>query len=248
MTHTCTNYQGVWVASMRAAAVALCVGAVGAAEDAQGTGASAPATPVIRFRETDVTSETAWDAAWTEARYAFENTSGTPVRVDISTPCGCVATVADPNPVPPGGTGTMTAKLTIGHRTGMLVKTLTVKTEPAGAGPITLKFTTNVPVVMRAKPAFVHWGVGDEPQAQQSIVEVKKDFPVTITDMVFTKSVLNATMDINPDRTRATITIVPRSTAQPWNGTVLLKTNIGRDQLIYVRCIAPDSPPSKPLE
>ena len=147
------------------------------------------------------------------AHFKYENTGTTPVHFkSVKASCGCTATQSQKEVVNPKEKGEITATFTIGDRTGLQTKTVTVQTDdpnPAQATTI-LTLRANIPTALEIKPTFVYWQQGEAPKAKKIFVKASKDFPAK-----------NITVKSNNDLFTANVT--PGSAAGEWNVEVAPK-------------------------
>src|SRR6266568_3593908 len=94
------------------------------------------------------------------AHFKYQNSGTTPVHFkSVKASCGCTTTQTQKEMVNPGEKGEVIATFNIGDRTGMQMKTVTVKTDdpnPAQATSI-LTLKANIAQTLEIKPTLVYW-------------------------------------------------------------------------------------------
>lgn len=99
-----------------------------------------------------------------EVAFGFRNPSSRTVTIRrVDTNCDCLTAITDRADYPPGATGVLTARFTVGERTGPYTRTITVATdEPGPPQRLTLEF--EVPAAAKVEPARLEWAAGAEPR------------------------------------------------------------------------------------
>lgn len=200
----------------------------------------------LQWSQLEQAIDVPWDAKTVSASFTCTNTGATPIRLTVDSSCGCLATAPEPNPVPAGATGTLQISMPVGFRGGLVTKSIMVRTDQVGIAPTNLQLRLNIPNLAEIRPSFVHWQIGDAAQTQVVQATIQPGFPVTFSGIKASESVLSAVWEPNATRTSGRLLITPKSTALPWNGTVVLLTDTGRDFVVFCRCIAPDMIPTGP--
>ncbi len=203
-----------------------------------------PSPPILTWDTVAQQIDLPWNGTQATAVYRCTNTTAAPVRLIVTSDCGCLTTTPDPNPLPAGATGTLTVTLPIGFRSGTVTKGIVVTTDPPGTGPAHLQITATIPVLATIRPGFLHWRQGDPADIQTATVTLAPDLPVRITGIKSSGSVLNAVWEPAADGRGGFVRVTPRGTDLPWNGSVVVLTDVGRDVVIFCRCIAPDPVPA----
>ena len=111
--------------------------------------------------------------------FKYQNTGDKPVKFkSVKTSCGCTAAQTQKEEVPPGEKGEITATFSIGERTGIQVKTVTVETDDPPNTTTVLTLKAVIPQQLEITPTFVFWGKGEEAKPKTIVVKAAKDFPV----------------------------------------------------------------------
>jgi hypothetical protein len=177
--------------------------------------------------------------------FKYENAGKTPVRFkSVRSSCGCTAAQSQKDQVLPGEKGEITATFTIGGRTGIQVKNVTVETDDP-ANPVTvLTLTTVVPQLLVVKPTFVYWAAGEEPKAKTITVTAAKDLPAK--NLTVTSS--NADFLTKVEEVKSPgewkIDIEPKQTAHPMAAALTIQTDFPKDppRLFYATATVTSAP------
>jgi hypothetical protein len=103
--------------------------------------------------------------------FEFSNHGPKPVTIrDIETSCSCVRADSNRKTYNPGSSGTITATFTVGDRSGLYERILTVITDENDP-PARLMLRVEVPDVALVTPRSVSWQLGGDPA--EKIVDVK---------------------------------------------------------------------------
>src|SRR4051812_36204627 len=91
---------------------------------------TAKAQAELKFEQTDIELHPTPADANAVAHFKYENAGSKPIHIsNVQTSCGCTVASLKSNDVAPGDKGEITATLSIGNRTGLQHKTLTVMTD-----------------------------------------------------------------------------------------------------------------------
>ncbi len=130
-------------------------------------GAVAPSR-ALDWRATTLTVTTAPFQSTQDAVFEFKNTSDKPVAIrDIETSCDCLDATSDLKVYPPGASGVIKAKFTVGDRIGLYERTVSVVTDEPG-DPVRLLLKIEVPPTALLEPRSVAWRI-NEAVAEKSI-------------------------------------------------------------------------------
>jgi len=105
--------------------------------------------------------------------FQFRNTGHEPVRIVAALPtCECTTVHFDPAPVPPGGTGMITATLHFEHRVGEVEKGVTVYFDrhPKQAHELTIK--ADLPEFYTLDPARLTWPIKNEQRVRLTFPKI----------------------------------------------------------------------------
>jgi hypothetical protein len=118
----------------------------------------------------------------TEQNTVFEFTNRTEVPVtirELETSCSCLVASSDSKIYPPGASGKITARFTIGDRVGLYERLITVDTDESSS-PTRLSLRVEVPATATASPRSVTWTLNEE------IIEKTVDLiPVAGFEIIF---------------------------------------------------------------
>jgi hypothetical protein len=112
--------------------------------------------------------------------FKYENVGTTTVHIKSVKPsCGCTSAQTNVDRIAPGEKGEVTAAFHIGDRTGVQVKTVTVKTDEPDSGTTTtvLSLKATIPELLEVRPALVYWQSGESLGPKTITVRTTKDFP-----------------------------------------------------------------------
>jgi hypothetical protein len=105
-----------------------------------------------------------------EVVFTFKNTATKTVNLlDLQTNCDCLRATADLPAYAPGATGTIKARFTIGDRSGLYERFITVVTDETSS-PVRLLVRFEVPEIAALTPRSVSWHLQAEPA--EKIVEL----------------------------------------------------------------------------
>jgi Protein of unknown function (DUF1573) len=162
--------------------------------------------------------------------FKYQNTGKEPVHLkSVKTSCGCTAAQSQKDQVGPGENGEITATFSIGDRTGLQVKTVTVETDDP-AHPVTvLTLKANIAQVLELQPNFLYWGAGEEPKPKTVIAKAGKDLPVKNLDVVNANPQFEVKTEKGSGPGEFKISVWPKETKSAAATTLTVKTDYPKD-------------------
>ena len=166
------------------------------------------------------------------AHFKYQNTGSTPVHFkSVKASCGCTATQSQKEVVNPKEKGEITATFTIGDRTGLQTKTVTVQTDdpnPAQATTI-LTLRTNIPTALEIRPTFVYWQQGEEPKLKKIFVKASKDFPAKNITVKSNNDLFTANVTAGSAPGEWNIEVAPKETTRAIGTSLTIQTDYPKD-------------------
>jgi len=149
-----------------------------------------------------------------DVAFTFKNTAAKPVTLlDLQTNCDCLEATADLKTYAPGATGTIKARFTIGDRSGLYERIITVVTDEA-AGPVRLLVRFEVPEISDLTPRSVSWNLKAE--ATEKVVEIvpAAGLEINFTEAQATNDAFTTRLETVTAGRRYRLHLQPRSTAE----------------------------------
>jgi hypothetical protein len=205
--------------------------------------ASAPAALV--FEKTELDLKPAADASKVDAVFKYQNKGDTPVHIKAVRPsCGCTTAALAKNDVAPGEKGEIVATFTIGDRTGVQTKTVTVETDDAKAPQTVLTFKATLAAQMLdLQPTFVYWQANEAAQPKTIVAKVAKGTTVKKVDVVSSSGDFTANVEPGSAAGEFKIQVKPKDTTKPLNATLTIKPDATPAKIYYAaaRVLPPGS-------
>jgi hypothetical protein len=131
----------------------------------------------LKWEQTAIELHPALGEKQAVGHFKYENVGKTPVRIKSArSSCGCTVAQSQKEDVQPGQKGEITATFTIGDRTGIQAKAITVETDDPAQPVAQLMLKTVIPQMLTIAPAFVYWTIGEETKPKTIVVKADKDF------------------------------------------------------------------------
>jgi hypothetical protein len=125
------------------------------------TFALAASSRALEWKATTLSVTTAPFQTTQDATFEFKNNGGKPVTIrDIETSCDCLDATADPKVYPPGASGVIKARFTVGDRIGLYERIVTVVTDEPGES-VRLLLKIEVPPAALLEPRSVVWQLNE---------------------------------------------------------------------------------------
>lgn len=195
-------------------------------------GALALRSAGLEWKATTLSVTTVPFQATQDVVFQFKNTGPQPVALmDVQTNCDCLDARADQNIYPPGVSGTIKARFTIGDRSGLYERLITVVTdEPPNTARLVVRI--EVPEIATIVPRNVEWKV-NEPAAEKFVdVTPAPGLAIKFADAQGTNGAFTARLEAHGNGCR--VYLKPRSTAEPASAAVRIfgKEKGGHDVVV----------------
>jgi hypothetical protein len=151
------------------------------------------------------------------ADFAFRNTSAQAVTVTkIETSCGCTMAWLAQRTYGPGEGGHVHAVFTVGDRTGLQEKFITVTTNAPGEDdPVELTLRINIHAYFGFAPKAVFWKIGEAPVEKTIACTALMSPVVGLTSAVPADPTIEARVEVVEPGRKILLHLKPRSTAKP---------------------------------
>jgi hypothetical protein len=166
--------------------------------------------------------------------FQFRNTGTKPVTLaDLQTNCDCLDAKADRNVYAPGATGTIKARFTIGDRSGLYERLVTVVTDET---PNTAKLVVRieVPEIAGVSPRSVEWKVNEATVEKFVEVTPASGLEINFADAQATSDAFTTRLEVLGGGKGCRVYLKPRSTAAPASAAVRIfgKEKAGHDVVV----------------
>jgi hypothetical protein len=178
----------------------------------------------LSWEKTELELKPAIGAATAVGVFKYENKGDKSVHFNaVRASCGCTTAALAKNDVAPGEKGEITATFTIGDRTGVQQKTITVETDDPTTPTTVLTLKATIAQVLNLEPGFVVWEAGETAKPKTIVAKAAKD--VTVKNIEVTSSSADFTTKVEPGAAPGEfkINIQPKDTAKPLNATLTVK-------------------------
>ena len=164
------------------------------------------------------------------AHFKYKNTGDKPVKIlSVDASCGCTTAALEKNEVGPNETGEIAATFTIGNRTGVQNKKITVRTDAAPGDATILTLSATIPSLLEIQPVFVYWAPNDELKPKTITAKIGGDFPVTKLSVTSTDK--SITTEVVPDKENKEfkILVTPQEAGRPINASLKIESDYPKD-------------------
>lgn len=156
--------------------------------------------------------------------FKYQNKGDAPIHFKSTprTSCGCTVAALQKTDVAPGEKGEITATFSIGDRTGLQEKSITVETDDAQKPVTVLKLKAMIAQLLELQPAFVFWQAGEDPKPKTILAKAGKG--TAIKNLEVTSSSADFTVKVEPGSAgEFKINVQPRDTTKQLNATLTIK-------------------------
>jgi hypothetical protein len=150
-----------------------------------------------------------------EAIFEFTNRADKPVTIlSVNTSCDCLDAEPSEKVIAPGGSGSIRARFTVGDRSGLIQRVISVATDESDV-PIALTAELTVPEIATLTPRSIEWPLRGPADTKIVEVAVAESVSLAINSVRSTSDAFNARLEtVDPGR-RYRIHLTPASTTQP---------------------------------
>src|SRR5205823_8571266 len=137
--------------------------------------------------------------------------------------CGCTVAASQKNDVAPGEKGEITATFSVGDRTVLRQKTITVEPDDAQKPVTVLTLKAMIAQMLELQPAYVFWQSGEDPKPKTILAKAGKG--VTIKNLEVTSSSPEFTAKVEPGSAAGEFKFVvaPKDTAHQATANLAIK-------------------------
>ena len=186
---------------------------------------SVPAQAELVWEKTEIELHPAIGDPTAVGVFKYQNKGDQPIHFKSAprTSCGCTVAALQKNDVAPGEKGEITATFSIGDRTGLQQKTITVDTDDPQKPQTVLTLKATITQMLELQPAFVFWQSGEDPKPKMILAKAGKG--VAIKNLEVTSSSPEFTAKVEPGSGAGEfkINVQPRDTAKQLNATLTIK-------------------------
>lgn len=163
------------------------------------------------------------------AHFKFKNTGDQPVKItSVHSSCGCTTAALAKDEVAPNESGEIVATFTIGDRSGVQSKTITVMTDDQPGQAKILRLKATIPQLITVAPIFIHWSEKDLLEPKTITVEVG-DFPVTKLTVTPTDKSIETEVKPGANKKQFLIVVRPTESGRPINSSLKIEPDYPKD-------------------
>ena len=181
----------------------------------------------LDWKATTLTATTAPFQSELDVEFEFANRGTKPVAVrELETSCSCLLANSDRKIYPPGATGKIAARFTVGDRGGIYERTITVLTDEADS-PVKLVLTVEVPDVASVTPRSVAWRLNEEPLEKKVELTAAAGLEIIFSGAQPTSDDYTARLEVIEPGRHYRLFIKPNLTSRPASVAVRI---VGREK------------------
>jgi len=115
------------------------------------------------------------------AQYHFRNASNAPITItSVTTDCGCTTAEPGKKSYGPAEAGDIDVVFSLGERTGVIERMITVKTDEPDAPPVELRLRVDIKALFSIEPPVVWWEVDEKPEPKPIVVTSQSPRPIRV--------------------------------------------------------------------
>lgn len=191
---------------------------------------AAPARAALTWEKTTAELHPSLSDKTAVAQFRYKNTGDKPVTIlSVDSSCGCTTAALAKNEVAPNESGEITATFTIGDRSGVQNKTITVRTDAVAGDATILKLTATIPRLLEIQPVFVYWAPNDELKPKTITAKVGGDFPVTKLNVTSTDKSITTEVVADEEKKEFKIVVTPQEAGRPINASLKIESDYPKD-------------------
>jgi hypothetical protein len=176
------------------------------------------------WEKTEIDLHPAMGDATAVGVFKYTNKGNKPIHFKSVRPsCGCTTAAMPKNDVAPGEKGEITATFTIGDRTGLQVKTVTVDTDDAQQPQTVLTLKATITQALEIQPAMVFWMMDEDPKPKTITVKSGKELALNSIEVTSSSPDFTAKVEPGTGAGEFRIVVQPRDTRKAINATLSIK-------------------------
>jgi hypothetical protein len=164
------------------------------------------------------------------AHFKYKNTGDKPVKItSVHASCGCTTAALAKETVAPDESGEIVATFTIGERSGVQTKTITVKTDDQPEQATILKLKATIPQLLQVSPAFLFWSAKDALVPKVITVDVGAEYSVDKITVTSTDKSIETEVEKVPDKKEFHVIVKPTESGRPINAALKIEPVLEAD-------------------
>jgi hypothetical protein len=182
------------------------------------------------------------------AHFKYKNTGDKPVKItSVHASCGCTTAALAKDTVAPEESGEIVATFTIGDRSGVQTKTITVRTDDQPEQATILKLKATIPQLLQVAPVFLFWSAKDALTPKVITVDVGEDYAVDKINVTSTDKSIETEVVPVPEKKEFRVIVKPTESGRPINASLkiepVLKADAHKPYYANVRIDSRAKPP-----
>jgi hypothetical protein len=169
-----------------------------------------------------------------DVRFEFRNNGPKPVAIrDLETNCNCLDADTDLKVYVPGATGVVRATFTVGDRTGLYERTITVVTDETDS-PVRLVLKIDVPAVASLAPRSVVWQVNESATEKSVELTPAAGLDINFAEAQATNEAFTVRLEPVVAGRHYRLHLTPRDTTQPASAAIRIfgREKTGHDVVV----------------
>ena len=164
------------------------------------------------------------------AHFKYKNTGDKPVKItSVHASCGCTTAALAKDTVAPEESGEIVATFTIGDRSGVQTKTITVRTDDQPEQATILKLKATIPQLLQVAPVFLFWSAKDALTPKVITVDVGADYAVDKINVTSTDKSIETEVVPVPDKKEFRVVVKPTESGRPINASLKIEPVLKED-------------------
>lgn len=166
--------------------------------------------------------------------FEFTNTSSKPVTVlELETNCDCLDAAVDQKTYPPGASGMVKARFSIGDRFGLYERRIRIVTDETPE-PVRLLVRIEVPEIVTITPRSVAWKIGEAVTEKSVEVQTVEGVTIRFTEAQSTSGTFSARLETIEAGRRYRVYLKPPGTTAAANAAIRISGQDKAGQPIVV--------------
>lgn len=173
------------------------------------------AAPALEWKNTHQSVQAVPLQSTAEAVFEFVNRSGKPVTIlSVNTSCDCLDAEPSEKVVAPDAAGTIRARFTVGDRSGLIRRTISVTTDESEI-PVALTAELTIPEIATLTPRSLEWPLRGPADTKVVEIAISNSMDLALGDVRPTSDAFSARLETVEAGRRYRLHLTPASTTQP---------------------------------
>jgi len=160
------------------------------------------------------------------AHFKFKNVGAQEAQITaVNSRCSCTTPTLEKKRFTPGESGEVKVVFTIGSKTGLQEKTVTVENNDPKRPYTTLRIKVAIPEVVQLRPTFLYWSPSEPLTPKETSIKIMNGFPAKVVTVESSNTLISTRVETVKPGQEYRLIVMPGETVQPAVAKLTIKTD-----------------------